>query len=230
MENQFSRTEMLLGSAGIERLKATNVAVFGIGGVGGHVAEALARAGVGALDIIDSDKVAISNLNRQIVALHSTIGMYKVDVMAARITDINPECKVIPHRVFYSPETADSFDFSDYDYIVDAIDTVSAKLLMIERAAAVNTPIISAMGAGNKLDPTRFVVTDIFKTSVCPLARVMRYELKKRGIKRLKVVYSEEIPIKTGEKFPGSTSFVPGAAGLAIAGEVVRHLTAKENV
>ena len=234
MLNEFSRTELLLGREAMDKLAKSHVAVFGVGGVGGFTVEALARSGVGAIDLIDNDTVSLTNLNRQIVALHSTIGQYKVDVAAARIADINPNCQVKTFRTFYSGETADMFDFSEYDYIVDAIDTVSAKLLMVERAYAVETPVISAMGAGNKLDPTKFEVADIYKTEVCPLARVMRYELRKRGIKKLKVVYSKEVPIKPsssseetkgGKPAPASIAFVPSVAGLIIAGEVIKYLT-----
>ena len=191
---QFSRTAFLLGEEGVEKLKKSRVAIFGIGGVGGYVAEALARSGVGALDLIDKDVVSVSNINRQIIALHSTVGRKKTEVMAERIKDINPEIQVTVHDVFYLPETASEFDFSKYDYVVDAIDTVSGKLALVEQAYQAKTPIISSMGAGNKLDPTAFEVADISKTSVCPLARVMRRELKKRGIEHLKVVYSKEEP------------------------------------
>ena len=227
MDNRFSRLEMVLGKEAVKKLSASRVAVFGIGGVGGYAAEALARSGVGTLDLIDNDTVAISNLNRQILALHSTLGRYKADVMAERIKDINPEAKVNAYKMFYLPETADAFDFTKYDYIVDAVDTVSAKISLAERAYAAGVPIISAMGTGNKLDAARLCVSDINKTKVCPLAKVMRYELRKRGIKKLKVVYSEEIPVKPeGEdkRTPGSTAFVPGAAGLIMAGEVVKDI------
>ena len=231
--NQFSRTELLLGKSGVERLKSCRVAVFGVGGVGGYAVEALARSGIGALDLIDNDTVALSNLNRQIIALHSTIGQYKVDVAAERVRDINPECKVKAHRVFYLPETEDQFDFSQYDYIIDAIDTVKGKLALVENAKAAGVPVICSMGAGNKLDPTAFEVADIYKTSVCPLARVMRYECRKRGIKKLKVVYSKEPPVKLKQESeeetvrrstPGSVAFVPSVAGLILAGEVVKDL------
>ncbi|MBO4898350.1 MAG: tRNA threonylcarbamoyladenosine dehydratase [Clostridia bacterium] len=226
MDNQFSRLSKLLGEDATEKLKKVRVAVFGIGGVGGYAVEALARSGVGTLDLIDNDTVALSNLNRQIIALHSTVGRYKADVMAERVADINPKAKVNTYKVFYLPETAEEFDFTKYDYIVDAVDTVSAKISLAERACAAGVPIISAMGTGNKLDATRLCVTDINKTSVCPLAKVMRYELRKRGIKKLKVVYSEEIPIKPEDdpRTPGSTAFVPGAAGLIIAGEVIKDI------
>lgn len=219
MEDAFSRTRLLIGDAALEKLVAARVAVFGIGGVGGYTAEALARSGVGAIDLIDPDRVAESNLNRQIYALHSTLGRYKTEVARERINDINPVCKVTEHRIFYLPETP--FDFSLYDYIVDAVDTVSAKIAIAVNAAGV--PAISCMGAGNKLDPTVFKVADIYSTSVCPLARVMRRELKKRGVKGLKVVYSEEEPKKSGE-VPASCAFVPSVAGLIIAGEVIKDL------
>ena len=240
MLNQFSRTELLLGKEAMDKLSKSRVAVFGIGGVGGYAVEAIVRSGVGTIDIIDNDKVCMTNINRQIYATRKTVGKYKVDVAAERIHDINPDAAVNAHKVFYSPETADQFDFSEYDYIVDAIDTVTGKIELVVKANAAGTPIISSMGAGNKLDPTAFEVTDIFKTSVCPLAKVMRYELKRRGIKKLKVVYSKEPPIKpidnsdpngivTGEashrrQVPGSTAFVPSVVGLIISGEVIKDL------
>lgn len=235
MAEQFVRTELLLGSAGMERLRQARVAVFGVGGVGGYVVEALARSGVGALDLIDSDTVALSNLNRQIVATLSTVGQYKVDAAAQRIRDIAPDCTVRTYRTFYTPETAAQFDFAQYDYVVDAIDTVTGKIALVLQAQAAGVPIISSMGAGNKLDPTRFEVTDIYKTTVCPLAKVMRRELKRRGVKKLKVVYSTEPPrtpqAAPGEaagpgrrSVPGSTAFVPPVVGLIVAGEVVREL------
>lgn len=236
MSEQFSRTELLIGSEAMEKLKNARVAVFGIGGVGSFVVEALARAGVGALDLIDSDTVAESNLNRQIIATHSTIGRDKVAVAAERIADINPSCKVRAYKVFYLPENAGDFDLSVYDYIVDAVDTVSAKLALVCGASEVHTPIISSMGTGNKLDPTSFEVTDIYKTSVCPLARVIRTELKKRGIQKLKVLYSKETPLKPQgaplsddhrRAIPASISFVPSVAGLIIAGEVIKDLIRK---
>jgi tRNA A37 threonylcarbamoyladenosine dehydratase len=251
MLNEFSRAQLLLGKAAMEALAASRVAVFGIGGVGSFAAEAIARAGVGAIDVFDDDKVCLTNINRQLIALHSTIGKPKVEVMRDRILDINPRCKVTAHACFYGAETADSVDLSVYDYIVDAIDTVSCKLLLIERATAANVPIISCMGAGNKLDPTRLEVADITKTSVCPLARVMRKELKARGIAHLKVVYSREeaikpeddlsISCKTGcvcppgtkrkctarRAVPGSVSFVPPVAGYILAGEVVKDIVAR---
>ncbi len=239
MQEQFSRTEILLGRDGMERLQGARVAVFGIGGVGGHTVEALARSGVGTLDLIDNDTVAVTNLNRQIIATHKTIGQYKVDVAKERVLEINPQITVNTYRCFYLPETAEQFDFTQYDYVVDAIDTVAGKLQLVEQAVAAGVPIISSMGAGNKLDPTAFRVADIYKTNVCPLAKVMRRELKKRGIKKLKVVYSEEQPITPqsdlGEKereesgiqkrqIPGSNAFVPSVVGLIIAGEVIKDL------
>ena len=222
-ENRFSRTEALLGEEAMEKLKKARVAVFGIGGVGGHVVEALVRSGVGAVDIVDSDKVCLSNLNRQIIATESSIGKYKVDVMKERILDINPEAVVNVHKCFYLPETKDEFDFSQYSYVVDAVDTVTAKIQLVMEAAEAGVPIISSMGAGNKLDPTAFQVADIYKTSVCPLAKVMRRELKKRGIKKLKVVYSREQPV-VKNAVPASVAFVPSVVGLIIAGEVIKDL------
>ncbi len=235
MNEAFSRTELLIGEGGLKRLAESRVAVFGLGGVGGYCAEALARAGVGALDLIDHDRVSVSNLNRQIYALRSTVGQYKADVAAARIADINPECAVRVYRTFYLPETAETFDFHDYDYIVDAIDTVAGKLALVKNAAACKTPIICAMGAGNKLDPTKFEVADIAETSVCPLARTMRRELKKMGVEHVKVVYSKEEPRRPisagqtegGKPIPGSVSFVPSVMGLILAGEVVKDLIQK---
>lgn len=248
MLNPFSRTELLIGKEGLEKLERARVAVFGIGGVGGYVVEALARSGVGALDLIDDDKVCLTNLNRQIIAAGSTIGKYKVDVARDRILDINPRAAVNVHKTFYMPETAEEFDFSVYDYVVDAIDTVTGKLALAEQAKTAGVPIISSMGAGNKMDPTAFEVADIYETSVCPLARVMRRELKKRGITELKVVYSREKPLTPLEneenscrtecvcppgtvrkcagrrQVPGSNAFVPPVAGLIIAGEVVKDL------
>ncbi|MBR1975201.1 MAG: tRNA threonylcarbamoyladenosine dehydratase [Clostridia bacterium] len=228
---QFSRTALLIGDKGVEKLKKARVAVFGIGGVGGYVVEALARSGVGALDLIDKDTVSESNINRQIIALHSTVGRLKTEVAAERARDINPNVTVRTHNVFYLPETADSFDFSQYDYVVDAIDTVSGKLALIEQAKKANIPVISSMGAGNKLDATAFEVADIAKTSVCPLARVMRRELKKRGIEHVKVVYSKEEPLassvtdeESGKAVPGSIAFVPSVVGLILAGEVIKDL------
>ncbi len=251
--DQFSRIELLIGAEGLSRLKRARVAVFGIGGVGGYVAEALVRSGLGAIDLFDDDRVCLTNLNRQVIALRSTVGQYKVDAMEQRLRDINPEVRVAANRLFYMPETAENVALGDYDYIVDAVDTVTAKLELITRAYRSDTPIISAMGAGNKLDPTRLRVADIFETSVCPLARVMRHELRRRGIPRLKVVYSDEPPLKPRETpelscrqncvcppgvtrkctarrdIPGSTSFVPSVMGLIIAGVIVRELARVEN-
>ncbi|MBQ2081053.1 MAG: tRNA threonylcarbamoyladenosine dehydratase [Treponema sp.] len=239
MLNQFSRTELLLGSEAMEKLRSSRIAIFGIGGVGGFVAEALARSGIFHLDLIDSDNVSLTNLNRQIIALHSTVGRPKVDVMRERILDINPEADVRTYQCFFLPETKDQFDFSQYDYVVDAVDTVKAKLELIVRAKENNVPIICSMGAGNKLDPTAFEVADISETSVCPLARVMRQECKKRGLRGVKVVYSKEKPVeiktqagdesleKKGNSIaPGSIAFVPSVAGLIIASEVVKDLMA----
>jgi len=232
MEDMFSRTRMLLGDEAMERLRRARVAVFGIGGVGGHAVEALVRSGVGALDLIDSDRVALSNLNRQIIATRDTLGMLKVEAAKARALSINPDCQVQTYPLFYLPETADRFDFTQYDYVVDAIDTVAGKLQLIEATKAAGVPVISSMGAGNKLDPTAFRVADIAETSVCPLARVMRRELKKRGIDRVKVVYSTEpalSPAPADEEThrratPGSTAFVPAVAGLILAGEVIKDI------
>ena len=225
---------MLIGKNALATLKKSRVAVFGAGGVGGYVIEALARSGVGAIDIIDNDTVSESNINRQIIALRSTIGLLKTEVVKKRVEDINPECKVTVYETFVLPENIDTFDFSKYDYVVDAIDTVSGKLAIIEKAYNEGVPVISSMGTGNKLDPTKFSVTDISKTSVCPLARVMRYELKKRGIKKLKVLFSTEEPIKPntekderGKVPPGSISFVPSVAGLIIGGGVIKDLIKK---
>lgn len=249
MLDQFSRTELLIGAEAMKRLKNARVAVFGIGGVGGYVVEALARSGIGTLYLIDDDKVCLTNLNRQIVATRRTVGQYKVEVAKERVLDINPEAEVHIHKTFYLPDTAEQFDFSKYDYVVDAIDTVSGKLQLVVQADKSGVPIISAMGAGNKMDPAAFEVEDIYKTSVCPLAKVMRRELKKRGIKKLKVVYSKEEPMvpkkqtengqnessvcsaeteesaATRRQTPGSNAFVPAVAGLIIAGEVVKDLS-----
>lgn len=224
---QFSRTELLLGEEAMEILKNARVAVFGIGGVGGYVTEALARSGVGAFDLTDKDRVCLSNLNRQIIATHKSIGKYKTEVMRERILDINPEAEVRTHECFYLPETKGEFDFSSYSYVVDAVDTVTAKLSLAEEAKAAGVPIISSMGAGNKLNPFLFETADIYETSVCPLARVMRRELRKRGIDHLKVVYSKEAPLRPLREAdgPGSTAFVPSVAGLLIASEVIRDLT-----
>ena len=244
MNEAFSRTALQLGDDAVERLAQARVAVFGIGGVGGYAVEALARSGVGTLDLVDDDTVAPSNLNRQIIATHHTLGQYKVDAAKERILSINPDAVVNTHRTFYLPQTAADFDLSAYDYIIDAIDTVAGKLALIEAAKAVGTPVISCMGAGNKLDATAFRVADISKTTVCPLARVMRKELGKRGIRHLKVVYSTELPLegqapaeegtpasdtrpaqKRAKPTPGSNAFVPAVAGLILAGEVIRDLT-----
>lgn len=233
MAHAFSRTERLVGSEALDILKTSRVAVFGIGGVGGYTVEALARSGVGSFLLVDNDTVSLTNLNRQIIATTETLGKDKVDVMKERIVSINPDAQVEIRKCFYLPETADSFDLSGYDYIVDAVDTVTAKIDLIVRANQLGVPVISAMGAGNKLDPTRFEVTDIYKTSVCPLAKVMRRELKKRHIKKCKVVYSKEQPVKpvtdideqsSKKSIPGSIAFVPSVAGLIIAGEVVKDL------
>ena len=248
MLNQFSRTQLLFGKEAMEKLAASRVAVFGVGGVGGYTVEALARSGVGAIDVIDDDRVCLTNINRQIIATRETVGKYKTDVIEERILQINPDCKVTKHRTFYMPDTADNFDFTEYDYVVDAIDTVTGKIELVMQAEKTGTPIISCMGAGNKLDPTAFEVADIYETSVCPLARVMRYELRKRKIPGLKVVYSKEKPIRPLEDMsiscrnhcicppgtarkcterrdiPGSTAFVPSVAGLIIAGEVIKDL------
>ncbi len=232
MLHEFSREELLLGESALRRLRACRVAIFGVGGVGGYVAEALARGGVGQIDLIDNDDVSLTNINRQIIALHSTLGRPKVDVMAERVRDICPETIVRAHRMFYLPETANQFNFSEYDYVADAIDTVAGKIEIILRAKAANVPVISAMGAGNKQDPTAFRVADIRQTKVCPLARAMRGILKKRGVEHLKVVYSEEAPLKPAEsaeasskrQVPGSLSFVPPVAGLIMAGEIIRDL------
>lgn len=235
MYNQYARTEMLFGKESMERLWKSKVAVFGIGGVGGHVVEALARAGIGHLVLIDNDSVSVTNLNRQLIALHSTIGKDKTEVMKERIRDINPDIEVEVRNCFYLPEQSANFAFEDYDYVVDAIDTVTAKIDLAVQCQRTNTPIIASMGTGNKLNPTMLEVTDIYKTSVCPLAKVLRKELKQRDIKKLKVVYSKEIPLKplnngdldenAGKRsVPGSVSFVPSVAGLIIAGEVIKDL------
>lgn len=250
MLNQFSRTELLFGKEAMEILKQSRVAVFGIGGVGGYTVEALARSGVGTIDLIDDDKVCLTNLNRQIIATRKTIGKYKTDVMKERILEINPDAKVNVHKCFFLPETKDEFDFRQYSYVVDAVDTVTAKIQLVLEAQDAGVPIISSMGAGNKLDPTQFEVTDIYKTSVCPLAKVMRRELKKRCVRKLKVVYSKEKPLRPIEDtsischtncicppgaqhkcterrdIPGSNAFVPSVVGLIIAGEVIKDLTA----
>lgn len=249
MLNQFSRTELLLGQEAMEILSKARVAVFGIGGVGGYTVEALARSGVGAFDLIDNDKVCLTNLNRQLIATRKTIGQYKVDIMEERILEINPDAVVNVHKCFFLPETKDEFDFTAYSYVVDAVDTVTAKIELVLQAQSAGVPIMSSMGAGNKLDPTAFEVADVYKTSVCPLAKVMRRELKKRNVEHLKVVYSKEQPVRpiedmaiscredctyppdaehkyTGRRdIPGSIAFVPSVAGLIIAGEVIKDLT-----
>ena len=226
MLDQFSRAELLMGKAAMDKLGGSRIAVFGIGGVGGYVCEALVRSGVGAFDLIDNDKVCLTNLNRQIIATRKTIGQYKVDVMKERILEINPDADVRVRKEFFLPENADTFPFEEYDYVVDAVDTVTAKIEIIMRAKVKEIPVISSMGAGNKLDLSAFIVADIYKTNVCPLAKVMRRELKKRGVKKLKVVYSEEIPVRTERRdIPGSVAFVPSVAGLIIAGEVIKDLT-----
>ena len=253
MLTQFSRTELLLGKESMERLAGARVAVFGIGGVGGYVCEALVRSGVGAFDLIDDDKVCLTNLNRQIIATRKTVGRYKTEVMKERILDINPDADVRIHNCFFLPENADEFHFEEYDYVVDAVDTVTAKIALVMKAQETGTPIISSMGAGNKMDGSQFRVADIYKTKVCPLAKVMRRELKKRGVKKLKVVYSEEQPVTPIEDMaiscktncicppgaehkcterraiPGSVAFVPSVAGLIIAGEVVKDLCKNTN-
>lgn len=222
--NIFDRTKILIGEEALQTLKNKRVAVFGVGGVGGYAVEALARSGVGTLDLIDKDVVDETNINRQIIALQSTIGQPKVEVAKARCLDINPDMTVNTHQVFYLPETANQFDFKSYDYVIDAIDTVTGKLQLIEAANEANVPIISSMGAGNKLDPTQFEVADISETSVCPLAKVMRKELRDRGIESLKVVYSKEAPIKIETRSPGSVAYVPSVVGLIIASEVIKDL------
>ena len=235
---RFSRTALLIGKDGLEKLNNSKVIVFGVGGVGGYTVEALARSGIGQIDVVDNDTVSLTNLNRQIIATVDTVGKDKVDVIKDRIMSINPNTKVNTHKVFYMPETADAFNLADYDYIVDAIDSVTGKIELCMQAQKSGTPIISSMGAGNKLDPTAFEVTDIYKTSVCPLAKVMRRELKARGIKKLKVVYSKEEPIKITDtqgieipegkrQIPGSIAFVPSVVGLIIAGEVIKDLIAR---
>ncbi len=235
MWNQFSRTGLLLGNEAMEKLAAARVAVFGIGGVGGYVAEALARSGIGSLDLIDNDTVSLSNINRQIIATRKTVGQYKVDVMKERILDINPDAKVCIYKCFFLPGNEEDFPFCEYSYVVDAVDTVTAKIEIIMKAKECSVPVISSMGAGNKLEASQFKVADIYNTKVCPLAKVMRHELRKRGVDGLKVVYSEEVPLvpgsaadmeegKNGRPVPGSVAFVPSAAGLVIAGEVVKGL------
>ena len=243
MPDQYSRTRLLLGSEGVDRLRSAHVALFGLGGVGGYAAEALARAGIGRIDLIDNDTVSLTNLNRQMLALHSTLGQYKVDAAAARIRDIDPTIEVRTFKTFYLPETANQFDFTQYDYVLDAIDTVTGKLALMQQARDAGVPIISCMGTGNKLDPTGYKVADISKTSGCALARIIRKECGKRGIKGVKVVYSEELPLEvendaeemaqsreagsSRRSLPGSTPFVPGVAGLIMAGQVIRDLSGK---
>ena len=233
MREEFTRTAMLIGEAALERLSSARVAIFGIGGVGGYVAEALARSGVGQFDLIDSDTVNITNINRQIIATHDTIGRFKVDVAKERILSINPDVKVNVYKTFYLPENSAEFDFNNYDYVIDAVDTVTAKIEIIVNAKRANVPVISSMGTGNKLDPTRFEIADIYETTVCPLAKVMRRELRKRGVESLKVLYSKEEPVKIiadethGKPAPASIAFVPSVAGLIIAGEVVNDFIDK---
>ncbi len=244
MLNQFSRTEIIYGESALEKLARSRVAVFGLGGVGGYALEALARAGVGALDLIDNDTISLTNLNRQILALHSTVGEYKTEAASRRVKDINPACKLSLYNTFYLPETAGEFDFSEYDYIIDAVDTVTAKLTLIENAKKAGVPVISSMGTGNKTDASSFKVADIYETSACPLARIMRKELKKRGVDSLKVVYSKQEPVRdeasaeiieaelassgtTRRDIPGSVSFVPATAGLLMAGEVINDIIYK---
>ena len=233
MDERFSRTAALLGESAMEKLNKSKVAIFGIGGVGSYAFEALVRSGVGEIEIIDSDSVSLTNLNRQLIATEESVGKYKVDVAAERAKAINPDIKITTRRLFFDETTADSFDFSSYDYVIDAIDTVSSKIALILKAQDAGVKIISSMGTGNKLDPTKFLIADIFKTSVCPLARVMRSELRKRGVKQLKVLYSKEEPIKAlasdestpkTRHAPASIAFVPSVAGLIIAGEVIREL------
>lgn len=223
MKEEFSRTAKVIGEENLDKLNNAHIAVFGIGGVGGHAAEALVRAGIGNIDIIDSDTVSLSNINRQIVALHSTVGKLKVEVLKDRLIDINPDLNINVYPVFYDESTENQFDFEKYDYIVDAIDSIASKIELIVNATEKNVKIISAMGAGNKLEPSLFEVSDIYKTSVCPLAKTMRYELKKRGVKKLKCVYSKELP-KVRTTPPGSLSFTPSVMGLIMAGEVVKDL------
>ena len=226
MKEQFERTARLLGEEAVGSLQGKRVAVFGIGGVGGYLCEALVRSGIGAFDLVDSDRVCESNINRQIIATHATVGQYKVDAMKERMVAINPEVKVEVYRTFFLPENAEDFPFDQYDYVADAVDTVTAKIAIIERAKRFNVPVISAMGAGNKLDPTAFRVADIEKTKVCPLAKVMRRELKNRGIKGVKVVYSEEMPVTPAgdARTPASIAFVPSVCGLVMAGEIIKDL------
>lgn len=229
MNNQFSRTARVLGEPALQTLSTKHVAIFGLGGVGGYAAEALVRSGIGRFDLIDHDRVDMTNLNRQIIATHKTVGRDKAEVMRERMLDINPDVQVSIHPCFFLPENADNFDFTGYDYVIDAVDTVTAKIELVMRARTAGVPIISCMGTGNKLNPAMLEVADIYKTSVCPLAKVMRHELRKRGVEKLKVVYSKEEPVKTHDRIPGSTAFVPPAAGLLIASEVVRDLLERQN-
>lgn len=224
MSERFSRTELLIGAENLARLKCARIAVFGVGGVGGYAVEALTRSGVGTLDLIDADVVSPSNINRQIIATEKTIGRAKVDVAKERALEINPDITVNIHKIFYLPEVSEQFDFTQYDYVVDAIDTVTGKIALVVQSKEAGVPVISCMGAGNKLDAAAFQVADIYKTSVCPLAKVMRRELKKRGVRHLKVVYSQEKPQQTGSRVPGSIAFVPSVAGLILAGEVVKDI------
>lgn len=229
MNNQFSRTARVLGEPALQTLSTKHVAIFGLGGVGGYAAEALVRSGIGRFDLIDHDRVDMTNLNRQIIATHKTVGRDKAEVMRERMLDINPDADITIHPCFFLPENADNFDFTGYDYVIDAVDTVTAKIELVMRARTAGVPIISCMGTGNKLNPAMLEVADIYKTSVCPLAKVMRHELRKRGVEKLKVVYSKEEPVKTHDRIPGSTAFVPPAAGLLIASEVVRDLLERQN-
>lgn len=245
MQTQFERTKLLIGEESLEKLKNARVAIFGVGGVGGYVCEALVRSGIGSFDLIDNDTVCLSNLNRQIIATHSSVGKYKVDVMRDRMLDINPEVNVKVYKCFFLPENAHEFPFAEYDYVVDAVDTVTAKIELVMKCQEEGVPIISSMGTGNKMEASAFKVTDIYKTKMCPLAKVMRYELKKRGVKKLKVVYSEEIPLNpmvrslevaanadktvaSRRSTPGSLAFVPPVSGMIIAGEVVKDLTGQK--
>lgn len=245
MQTQFERTKLLIGEESLEKLKNARVAIFGVGGVGGYVCEALVRSGIGSFDLIDNDTVCLSNLNRQIIATHSSVGKYKVDVMRDRMLDINPEVNVKVYKCFFLPENAHEFPFAEYDYVVDAVDTVTAKIELVMKCQEEGVPIISSMGTGNKMEASAFKVTDIYKTKMCPLAKVMRYELKKRGVKKLKVVYSEEIPlypmvrslevaanadktVASRRSTPGSLAFVPPVSGMIIAGEVVKDLTGQK--
>lgn len=232
MSEQFSRLERILGEEAVASLSEKRVAVFGLGGVGGYAAEALARSGIGRFDLVDNDRISVSNLNRQIIATHKTIGRLKTEVMKERMLEINPQAEIMLHTCFFLPENTDAFDFRQYDYVIDAVDTVTAKIEIILRAKAAGVPVISSMGTGNKMRPDMLEVADVYRTSVCPLAKVMRHELKKRGVEELKVVYSKEEPIKTAEggRIPGSSAFVPPAAGLIIASEVVKDLLDRDGI